>query len=75
MVKQCNCCGEVKPLEAFGVDHSCLSGRRGDCKVCRNRKERKPRTEPAPKCDPLVLASAWRDWRGAEPGQLLGRVA
>ena len=36
MEKACIKCGEVKPLEDFGVAKSAKSGRRSDCKKCKN---------------------------------------
>ena len=41
MEKSCTKCGEVKPLEDFGVDKRIQSGRRTDCKQCNNAYKKK----------------------------------
>ena len=41
MEKACTKCGEVKPLEDFGVDNRNKSGRRACCKECHNAHNRK----------------------------------
>ena len=36
-MKECNKCGETKPLEAFHKHNKCKDGRIGACRVCRSK--------------------------------------
>ena len=41
MEKECIRCGEVKPLDGFGLDKRKTSGRSGACKECESARQRK----------------------------------
>ena len=45
MQKECTKCGEVKPLEGFGVRNKSKSGRAASCKDCDNARNKKYREE------------------------------
>lgn len=64
-MKQCNGCGECKPMEAFGQDKTCLDGRRGTCLVCRSGQARAAYTKRtrAVRWHPQMVADAWRETR------------
>ena len=38
--QKCTCCGIEKPVEDFPKNRNRLSGRRGNCKECYNKKRR-----------------------------------
>ena len=42
--QKCTCCGIEKPVEDFPKNRNRLSGRRGNCKECYNKKRRGSRT-------------------------------
>jgi hypothetical protein len=63
--KQCNVCGERKPLTEFYKADGCVDGRRGDCRTCFQAKRKAHRD-----ANPDVLEAArarTRRWMAENP--------
>lgn len=56
--KNCNTCGELRPIEGFPKDKRNRSGRGGQCNICRNKKIKEWQEKNYNK----VLAASWR-WK------------
>ena len=60
MQKTCTKCKESKLLDDFHTDKSCKDGRRGICKLCRNKECRsKPRSRKKPE-QPELTQVKWQ---------------